>query len=218
MASPLSLQPDAAAGKDASLISETANYNFGNDYLLKVALVGPRAALIQFDVSPVPAGATITTSSLSLFCSETTYYGTLDVSVYRVLIDWGEGTGGRSEVGSCCWNSAKYGSVNWTTAGCNGADTDRSSTTSATKTITWNAWNVIDGNGMVADVQAWVDGTANYGWVIRKPVNNPYVGFFSSDYPDDTTKRPKLVVEYTASGGSTCPLQLLRPHIIPAFL
>lgn len=199
MASPLVLQPDAAAGKDAWLYQVSADENFGTYYPNPYVGCGGEAGFsripIAFDISPIPAGSIITAATLSMW--EYTAGGAYSeaVELRRVLRNWIE-----AEV---TWNSYSTGQA-WATAGCGGA-TDRVATASASLTMDGTAaagfvsWS---GAGLVADAQGWLDGTfANYGWLVSCPakevlMENRYNRFYSSDYATDAAKRPKLVVEY----------------------
>jgi phosphodiesterase/alkaline phosphatase D-like protein len=70
--------------------------------------------------------------------------------------------------------------------------------TTAVGSTGWKSWTITD---LVAD---WHDGTVtNYGVQVKKSSGSPpdNVQFHSSDYTTDTTRRPKLVVDYTAGNG-----------------
>ena len=58
-----------------------------------------RRALLAFDLSAIPEGATITSAQLTLNMSQTGEIAPLEVALHRVLKDWGEGTSqaGRGE-------------------------------------------------------------------------------------------------------------------------
>jgi hypothetical protein len=121
---------------------------------------------------------------------------------YRILISaFNDGT----YVGVAEFVMMTDANVVWSTPGCKGSGTDRAADASATTAITsgeYNVWKTWSGAGMVADVQAWLGGTANYGWVIYGD------GTFSrfSSKEASAEKRPKLVVEYTESSQLLAPL------------
>jgi hypothetical protein len=52
---------------------------------------------------------------------------------------------------------------------------------------------------MVADVQAWLDGSAsNYGWIVRSNENTTRVAKrFNSRTHSDATRRPTLTITFT---------------------
>ena len=205
MASPLTIQPDAAAGKDAYIASTAATTNFGTAAFMGIGDSDPTVDLaernfIAFDVSGVPAGATVTGVTLSLweYGAATAGGGVASraVELRRILRNWVEA--------QVTWNIYSTGN-NWATAGC-GHATDRVDTPSASVTLDGTAaagfvdWSSA---GLIADVQAWVDGTAsNYGWLLSSPTAE-YQGiagvatndFRSSDYAT-AGQRPQLVIEY----------------------
>lgn len=206
MASPLILQPDAAAGKDAMLLSQVPIENYGTNAALAVGDDHPTVSLayrslIAFDLSAIPAGSTITSAMLSLWEVGAGSSGggpaSWAVELRRILMNWVEA--------QATWNIYSTGN-NWGTAGCGNA-TDRVAGVSASRTLDGTAaadfvnWS---GAGMVADVQAWRDGTENnYGWLLSAPTiellgttPTAYNYFNSSDYTADPATRPKLVIEY----------------------
>ena len=91
------LQPDGANGTDTFLLDQYPRWNFGTDSTLAVgrdAANGSVArSLLRFDLSGVPANATVLDAALELF-----EYGggTGTVEVRRAAAPWTEGSGGRS--------------------------------------------------------------------------------------------------------------------------
>jgi hypothetical protein len=206
----LESQPDGTDGEDTFIHSTNAFENSGTGIYM---YVGDRQGgsdagriLIRFPgVSAIPEGVTVTGATLSLY----EYFasgGTFSVSVnaHRVLRAWVEG--------ETTWTIYSTGN-NWGTAGCS-ADTDRVADVSATVTLDQTAANDFiawSSAGMIADVQSWVDGGANEGWMIRSDAEFDGAGdgtarnfFRTSDYTT-AAQRPKLVVDYEeASSGSSC--------------
>jgi len=207
MASPLTIQPDA---KDCSFRSDQPNTNISSWDLyigdIDWASIAARS-LIAFDVSGVPAGNTVSAVELSLYWRLSEDSGgapsSWSVEVHRMLRNWTEA--------QATWNIAATG-TNWGTAGASNTSTDCSNTVSAALTLdgtyasSWSTWS---GAGLVADVQAWVDGTAsNYGWMLKAPAVE-----LSAAVKDNlarnrtfatTSLRPKLVVTYTEAA-TGCP-------------
>src|SRR5689334_1999068 len=56
---------------------------------------GARRALMEFDLSTVPAGATITSATIKLTVSKTNT-GSTPIEFHHVLKEWGEGTSNAS--------------------------------------------------------------------------------------------------------------------------
>jgi spore coat protein A len=184
--------------------------------------VAIRRAVIEFDVAgAIPAGATIDSVQLTLFCDKVAQNTAFNVTLHRALAEWGEGTSntGNSQQGrgepattnDATWLHTFYPSLFWTTQGGDFVGTASGSrSVGATGSYTWSSTS-----GMVADVQTWLnDPSQNHGWVIR-----------SSESVIQTTKRfatrenatinnrPKLVINYTPAvitgaccDGATCSL------------
>lgn len=192
------VQPDATAGKDAMIYKGSPTNNYGvhpNIFAGKGAEVF--RGLLQFDVSSIDSGVTVTAGTVSLYCTGGGNVAARDVKFHRLLVDWTEG-GQSGASGVCNWNQ-RMTSTNWGAAG-GQSGTDYAATATATTSVsaytTWYDWDIL------ADVQAWVGGTAtNYGNFLIGDEVNYFKAFASSDYTTDTTLRPKLSVTYTA--GST---------------
>ncbi len=130
-----------------------------------------RRALVRFDVSAIPSGATVLDAALQLDVDKK--QGTVIGQAFLVSADWAEGpaqgvgTGGGG--GTCStpgssdasWNQTGLGG-NWTTAG-----GDFAATASGQATLTPVGNYAITGATIVSDVQSWIDGTnSSYGWIL----------------------------------------------------
>lgn len=181
---------DATTYKDTRIKENSANTNYGTDINIEVSDYGvgdTSNVLIEFDVSSIPAGSTIDSATLSIY--NPLLVGSFTMAIYRLLVSW-------TEAGAT-WNS-RNGTNNWSTAGAQGSGTDHAESATqsgveASASSSWTNFTVTD------DVQAFVDGTTNYGWVIDpdSAPSSDYALYWSSDYVDNTALRPKLVVEYT---------------------
>jgi len=199
MASPLVLQPDATAGKDTYLSAGAAtNRNYGASLTNQA---GVQTALIAFDLSSL-SSVTVTAASLSLYCLDS---GTVDATLacYKMLVAWIEGTkiNATATAGEPCWNYREYNTVAWGAAGARGSGTDHAVDASDTVAVPAQTagWYALEGPGMAADVQDIIDGGDNNGWCLF--TGEAAFSFFSSDYIDDTSLRPKFTVTYTEGGG-----------------
>ena len=131
---------------------------------------GIRRGLIRFDLTSIPAGSTITSTSLELTLIQTTGPDG-PATLHRVLADWGEGTslsggglGAAATAGDATWLERFYGTAPWAVAG-----GDFSGVPSGTTTIVATAGTQTFGStsGLVADVQAWIDNPGqNFGWAV----------------------------------------------------
>ncbi len=136
-------------------------------------------ALVQFDMSSIPAGSTIMRATLKL--QATSIDGLLTIDAYQVLQAWAEG--------STTWNESSSG-INWSTAGGDfNATALDSITTAATGQHTWD---------ITALVQDWVDGAAqNYGVLVGCPGGG---GNRTATYDTrEGTVAPVLEIIYTTS-------------------
>jgi hypothetical protein len=173
------------AAQDAWIDAANVNQNKGNDSKLRVRSSGPvRRALALFDVSSIPACATVTAADLQLTLTNTgktsrTY------NVHRLTRLWTEA--------AATWKTAQAGTP-WLTAG---GDFDAAPTaSSATGTV--NAarhWNV------TSDVAAMTAGVAaNDGWLVKDASEGSGgVEFqFASSENSTVAIRPRLTVTYNA--------------------
>jgi len=156
---------------------------------VETATTSLRRGLVAFDVSPIPAGSTINSVTLTLFFDMAPDTRTFPISVHRLLADWGEGASNAGGVGSgggggmgaaAAQNDATWlyrfynaasptSSPTWTSPGAEG---DYVTTASASTSITGSQGTPIahtwSGAGLIADVQAWVDGSSgNFGWLLK---------------------------------------------------
>lgn len=209
----LTLQPDAAAGKDNSLQGSTATrktWNHGADPTL-VALV-PHMHLLQFDLSTLSVSATVTASTLTLYATGTSIANRSD-GVYQLAAAnaaWAEGTktGDVAGAGESCWDAlAADGAGGVTTAwagspGCQTAGTDYINTLLGTVNYTasspaGSACPCVFNAAGLAAIQAAAGASIDFALK-----SGDIVAVASSDHAT-AGYRPKLVVEYTlpASGG-----------------
>ncbi|HWM23813.1 MAG TPA: DNRLRE domain-containing protein [Chthoniobacterales bacterium] len=163
---------------------------------------GLRRGLIAFDLSSIPANATITGATLSMFLFQSgPFPGEVNVSLSKVLRNWGEGAsnagepggaGIQAEPGDATWLHTFFSSVLWTNPG-----GDFSATASAATPITMDSMTYTwSGSGLVADVQSWVSTPAtNFGWVILGNEIDPGTAqrFNSGENPSNP---PQLTVTY----------------------
>jgi hypothetical protein len=137
-----------------------------------------RRGLTHFNLSSIPAGATITNASLRLVSENIGQNGDRTMILHRVLQDWGQGTSSSSGSGtSATTNDATWiyrfynpaspsSSPAWTTQGGSFA---AANTASAVCPNLGGAFT-FSGNSastMVADIRAWLaDPANNFGWII----------------------------------------------------
>jgi hypothetical protein len=186
----LTLQPNAAAGKDAELFSCYNSKNFGSigencaivwtksgaDYKIR--------SLIEFDLSTIPAGSTIISATLSLFLAPGSdegnhfgFFGSNTAWLQRVTSSWQENT--------VTWNNQPS-----TTA------TNRVSISGSTSgTQNYPKINV---KTLVQDMIN--DPAHSFGFMVKLQTETVYkkLVFGSSDHSNEAI-HPKLVVVYSSN-------------------
>jgi hypothetical protein len=200
---PYSVSTTLVADRDNSIYSDQPGNSNGAGQLyagLTANSSGIRRALFHFDLSPVPAGSTVTSASVILKVSNTgsSSGGDFDFSLHRLTRNWGEGTslgtgiGAPANPGEATWNEAMSGSVAWTTAG-----GDFISTASAGRLVggvgsyTWTS------AGLAADVQTWINQPSSQsGWMLRGDEQTPSAKIFASRGASTVGDRPTLALEY----------------------
>ena len=168
-------------------------------------------ALIRFDnifgasAGQIPAGSTILSARLSLFMSMT-IAADVDVSLHRVISDWGEGTsdaldkegkGAAATPGDATWLHTFAPSDLWRDVG--GDFISLASAVSIVNDVGIYRWKANDMT--VLDVQGWLDApSTNFGWIVRgdESTNTTAKRFNSRENPDAAT-RPTLEIVYAAA-------------------
>ena len=185
----LVLQPDSAAGQDAHIAAASSVQNYGAETQITTSSqnnLGVRP-LVRFDLSAVPAGATIVSATFEMYYFYSRVSFTEPLRLHRALRDW-------TEMGAT-WR-AYDGINNWTTAGGDYDPAVIASATLSSAVNVWKQWNV------TSLVQGWVSGAyPNQGMLLESPfrVGNNERQFYSSDYPGDPALRPKLTIVFTGS-------------------
>jgi hypothetical protein len=200
------------AAKDNTLYESTgAQLSNGQGIYMYVGLTGSggsRRGLVAFDLSAIPANATVTDVSLSLFLSRPRADAAAEtIDLFKVLKDWGEGSsnagspggaGAPAQPGDATWLFNFFNTSSWTNPGGDAAASISASTAVSTnnRPYTWS------GSGMVADVQSWVANPAsNFGWLITGNEGNQQSAqrFHTSE---NTSNKPQLTVTYTLGGAT----------------
>ncbi|WP_353484180.1 CHRD domain-containing protein [Haliscomenobacter sp.] len=191
-----------AASKDNTIFSEGSKSNGTGIYLFsgrtEAKTNGVRRALVQFDVSGIPANATITDVKLQLTGSKQAANG---VKAHRVTTVWGEGNsdagsqeGGGAAPGTndATWAFSNFSTASWTTAG-----GDFAASASATANVSSGVTTSWSGADIIKDVQAWVTGQAsNFGWIMIGDENTAGSAVRLNSR-QNTAGTPALVVTYT---------------------
>ena len=169
--------------------------------------MGCAADCFAFDIAnALPANAIITDVMLTLLPSNIgPAGGSSDVSLFRLLADWGEGNskgafpegaGGTAQTGDATWLNTFSTTLRWTTPG-GDFMTQPSATSRVGPENVSMSWS---GAGLVSDAQFWLTNpSSNFGWIIRgnEVAAASAIRFNSRSNPAPAT-RPQLVVQYNA--------------------
>jgi len=184
-ANTVTIQPSAA---DAYLDEDRPGTGFGSSSTMSVQSRSggrDRRALVQFSLSAIPAGSSITSATLELFMTGAPS-ATRTYDVHRITRSWVE-----SQV---TWDN-RDNNTTWTAPGGDYDATPAASSTTGTVSNVWLSWDV------TATVQAWYAGSAaNYGVLIKDAAENSttaYTATFASRENGTAANRPRLVVTYT---------------------
>ena len=199
-AATLTLAPVA----DTTLQSAYVGNNLGGDSSLWIGgrrQGGVARGLFRFDLSSVPAGATINSATLTLSVTRTPS-GCVNslFDLHRVSESWGEGNNGghgggtTADANEASWNSRFAPGTPWTTPGGSFAPA-----VSASRSIGGNgSYTFSSTAGLVSDVQSWVNNpSGNFGWeLISQSENTPTsIRLFGSRTGGSTA--PSLLINYT---------------------
>ena len=187
-----------SSGSGTTLYAGRINFEVNNDWR--------RRALIRFDVSEIPAGSKIVEASVRIQVTRTPPQPPLNVpfKLFRCNAGWGEagsssggGMGAPSETGDATWFHTSYPDAFWATPG---GDFQR--TESGLVLIDTNGSYTFTGDGLAADVQGWIDGGDNNGWVMTADVSEPRtVRQIASRENASAASRPTLIVVFEEGGG-----------------
>jgi hypothetical protein len=171
-----------------------------------------KRALLQFDIAgTIPANATITNATLQLEASLISG-STTNVTVNKVLAQWGEGTsdatgdestGAAATTNDATWTHRLYPGTTWTTTG-----GQYNATASATTAVTGTGTYLWTSAAIISDVEGWLNSpSSNFGWILLGVESgNTQKRFDSRQFIANPAQRPKLIVTYTlpAPTGACC--------------
>ena len=190
----VTLQPDAADGKETMLNSMKPDRNYGADALETIDYGWNQHFLIQFDLSSIPAGVRILSATLELNVKLFWYGG--NFTAHLLTAPWTEGicTGSVCATGAT-WNTTD-GATAWAVEG--GDFSPEVLDTVQVASIGWKSWDITPA------MKSWNSGVLpNYG-VLLDPQVNGSMEVYTSDYGADPSLRPKLIVIYSCECGQSC--------------
>jgi RHS repeat-associated protein len=203
----LVLQPNGANGVDTYILKSDSTANYGTSADLGIgeknnATDSVARSLIKFDLSSLPADATVVSATLSLWTSQDLSDNDTTVNVYRLKKSFNESQAN--------WNRSASG-ANWQTAGASGVN-DRESTSIGSVAILNN--ESLNTEKQISldpsKVQEMINGTlANNGFLLAASgeLNDRFM--FKSSDTSTASQRPKLVIQYTTA--SITPTATITP-------
>jgi len=166
---------------------------------------GVRRGLIQFDVSSIPPGSTITSAVLRMVMTKVPGNGSGAVNssfeLRRMTTGWAEGVQGGTSgspalPGEATWSARMKDVLPWTTPGAtNDARIAASASVAIGATLfTPYSWT---GTGVVADVQFWVNNpSVNAGWLLTSTAESGFRTVRGFASREDVANGPRLEVGY----------------------
>ena len=160
-------------------IEQATDVNYGADDWSQTGKdVGEnlRRSMIKFDVSSIPAGATVVSATLRLYVVNKLGQNDSNIGMYFIVTDWEENI------------------VTWTSSGGGGYDPASLAEPLIEWTSGWKEWDVPPGL-----IHEWIDGvTPNHGLLLDflGTNKNHVLRFVTKEYAD-LALRPQLVIEYT---------------------
>ena len=165
-------------------------------------------ALLKFDLSAIPAGATIDSATLTLTCTGQSSTGSNTINAYKLLRAWSEGKESTYVLNAdSSWNYSDY-STAWGTAGADNTTNDRSSSSMGSVAIGDACANQTHTISLdTATVSGWINApVTNLGFIlIGDESTNDSSKIFGSAENSTASYRPKLTIAYTTDSDQSSP-------------
>lgn len=197
---------------DTSLFQFSAGNNLGKSWLCAGTINqanGKSRALVRFDLSSIPANATITAAEVAFKVVQApTGPAASTFNLHRMLVPWvegGKGTpalrnlGSAAAAGEPTWNLRASPSTPWSAAGA-AAPTDYAAAASGSglMTATGTTLTIASAAGLVADLQSWVAAPeSNQGWILVSQAEATRRSARRFGSRETAGKTPTLVVTYS---------------------
>jgi RHS repeat-associated protein len=204
------LQPNPTEGKASTIYGVTGqtsctNYGASDSFWVGPKTDGITRGLIQFDVRDIPADATITAATMSLWRTGVVLDADTVIDVHRATRAWTEATGNATcSADGATWTETQ-GGIAWATPG-----GDFDPTVSAFATLIFGAKQLWIDWSIGSLVGQWAHGDQpNFGMALTNHDEalgpNKMAWFHSDDQSAAPSLRPKLVITYTDGTQAIAP-------------
>ncbi|NOX62938.1 MAG: DNRLRE domain-containing protein [Chloroflexi bacterium] len=175
-----------AGASDAWITAFQPDANFGAASQLEMRAAEQSAALLRFDLSPLPANAVVQKAELRLVTIDRTNDNSANMAVYALRRAW--------DSASVTWNQASAGEP-WASAGA--ADPDQDRFPDPVDTVVMDSLEATYRWDITEQVQRWHESPdTNFG-VLLAGLQGPKVAYtVHSSESSELDKRPLLAIEY----------------------
>ncbi|MCB1275934.1 GEVED domain-containing protein [Prosthecobacter sp.] len=193
---------NASPSADSWLNANATTTNYGTTTTMRVDSssggTGNGRPVVQFDVSGVPAGATITSATMRLNAVAVSDTSNRRIRVYPLTQSFTE-----NEV---TWAQRSSG-VNWSSSGGSYGSELANTVVNTTGQYTWSS------DALTAQVQSWIDTpSSNLGVLLGDTASGTVTKDFATKEYGTSSLRPVLVVSYTVE--STDGIGEVEDHVI----
>ncbi|MEJ2139438.1 MAG: DNRLRE domain-containing protein [Gammaproteobacteria bacterium] len=202
--------PDASyAGAEDTFISEgspTSNYGSERELDIDGDDAGSETAgLIRWDISAIPANATIESATISV---DVTGSSSDNYNLYAVEKNWLES--------GATWNATGISGA-WSTAGATGSGDFAPNVLASFNNMAIGSQTVPLNSAGLAVLQSWVSGQKdNRGFILRNSASTDGLRFASSE--DSPASRPRLTVTYSTVEATDGPLPEAPYNVEPVII
>lgn len=213
---------------DTSLSEPAPDSNLGNTALtVGSTRFGARnRALIKFNPGTnIPPGAVISAVRLTMQVVKAPgAAANSNFELHRVLVNWGEGTGGTpgptrltgnpaAKTGEASWQARQAPSTFWSVPGASAPDDFVETASGSAVSVRQGSFAFASTPQMVADFQAWVnDPGTNFGWIVISQAEGTVETARRISSRETGSTAPSLVVTFTATPPPTPPTIVSQPQ------
>jgi len=173
----VTIQPDAADGKDASVNKYNPDQNWGerDELAAGTGTADTCRAYLEFDLSDIPEDAVVVDAHVGLYYFKSTGSASASIGAYEVEESWTEG------------------SITWDDQPDSATEPEYTRSVPASATNAFLYWHISD------LTEGWLDGSiSNHGVMLKdtdESTAEAWKSFYSSDW-GNASQRPKLIVTY----------------------